>query len=65
MKKYLLFVGEHYYPSGGFDDFFGSYDSIEFAIQIITDNFKHIDWYHIVNTDTMEIVIDTRNNEDL
>ena len=27
MKRYLVFIGHHYYPLGGMDDFVGDYDS--------------------------------------
>lgn len=29
--KYLLFAGDTYYPSGGWDDFVGAFDSIDAA----------------------------------
>ena len=31
MKGYLLFVFSEFYPEGGWDDFVGSYDTIEEA----------------------------------
>jgi len=31
MKRYLLFCGINYYPSGGIDDLRGDYDSVEEA----------------------------------
>jgi hypothetical protein len=31
MNRYLLFAGSRYYPSGGFRDFIGSFDTIEDA----------------------------------
>lgn len=54
MKRYLLFCGYQYYPSGGWEDFAGSYDSIREAILSIID--IHFDWYHIVDTETMDII---------
>lgn len=58
MKKYLLFAGDHYYPSGGVRDFVGDFDSIEGAMSELirfgrSDGF---DWYHIVEYSTMKIV---------
>lgn len=29
MKRYLLFKGVDYYPSGGWEDFKGDYDSVD------------------------------------
>lgn len=52
MKRYLLFCGYDYYPSGGWSDFVGSYDSILEAHRGMI--FK--DWYHIVDSTTLEIV---------
>jgi hypothetical protein len=33
MKRYLLFMGDDYYPEGGMNDFVGDYDTVEDAIQ--------------------------------
>lgn len=52
--KFLLFYGSNYYPEGGWNDYYGSYDSIDAAKdKIIADNMdndslKFVDWYHIV-----------------
>ena len=54
MKKYLVFAGCDYYPSGGWGDFIGSYDVLQDAL-IKVIQFKN-DWYHIVDRDTMNIV---------
>ena len=35
MKRYLLFSGEDYYPSGGAYDFIGSFESIEDAVNAL------------------------------
>ncbi len=49
MKKYYLFAGCTYYPSGGIDDYAGSYLTIEEADKegkrLTTDG--HLDWYNI------------------
>lgn len=54
-KRYLLFAGEYYYPSGGFNDYKGSFDSIEEAISNVM---SYHDWYHIVDLDTLKIIKD-------
>lgn len=32
MKRYLLFVYEYFYPTGGWHDFVGDFDSLEDAV---------------------------------
>jgi hypothetical protein len=44
MKRYLLFCGHNYYPHGGWDDFIGSYDTLEEALEDIT-----AEWYHVID----------------
>lgn len=65
MKKYLLFVGSEYYPCGGWEDSYGEFDSVQDAEDFVTQNpqfgeddgsLTTIDWAHIVDTDTREIV---------
>lgn len=36
MKRYLLFVYEKYYPSGGMHDFVGSFDSVGECLSAFT-----------------------------
>ena len=67
MKKYLVFGGDYYYPSGGWEDFQGGFDSLDDAILSITKGKKNAckhkgfksclqEWNHIVNSETGEIV---------
>ena len=51
MKRYLLFCMESYYPNGGWDDFVGSYDTVEEAR---TDARR--DFWHIIDTETLKEV---------
>lgn len=37
MKRYLAFNGSVYYPSGGIDDFLGDFETIEEAIEAVTE----------------------------
>ncbi len=46
MKKYALFAGESYYPSGGWGDFVDSFDTVAEAEAAIPEN---SDWYEVVN----------------
>jgi hypothetical protein len=58
MKRFLLFAGSNYYPSGGWFDFRGSFDSIAEGVTFteeITFS-KRFDWYHIIDSVTGEFV---------
>jgi len=58
MKRYLLFSGYEYYPSGGWGDFIGDYNTVEEARNIYkkkTKNSYYV-WYHIIDTHNMEEV---------
>ena len=46
---FLLFAGYHYYPSGGWNDFVGQYDTIEEARQSYRSMDVNYEWYHIVS----------------
>lgn len=49
-KRYLLFAGATYYPSGGWDDFVGSFDTTEQAKDaLLAKGFDYYDWAHIVD----------------
>jgi hypothetical protein len=50
MKQYLVFVFDQFYPLGGWDDFVGSYDSIEEARRAALK--RQIDVYQIVDGQT-------------
>jgi hypothetical protein len=50
VKRYLLFCVECYYPSGGWQDFVGLFDSLEEAKE-------HLSWdQRIVDSQTGEII---------
>lgn len=54
MKRYLLFKGYEYYPSGGWLDFAGTFDTIAEA----KTNAKNCDWWHIVDSKNGQTVED-------
>jgi len=64
MKQYLLFLGENYYPHGGWKDLRGEFDSIQVAKQFVADNptfddnghKAKVSWAQIVDTTTYSIV---------
>jgi hypothetical protein len=55
MNEYLVFIGNIYYPSGGWDDFSGYFESIEKAKEHIKSFDPAYKWGHIVRNG--EIVI--------
>jgi hypothetical protein len=57
MKRYWLFFWDTYYPSGGMNDFLGSFDSVEEAKNHLTrEKDMVLAHYEILDRDTMEIV---------
>ena len=51
-KRYLLFYGDAYYPSGGWDDFKGYFDTVEEALKEVSKGSFKPDWYQIVDDET-------------
>ena len=53
MKRYVLFAGDDYYPSGGAHDYRGSFDTVEEAKDAPTPayswNSTPADWAHIAD----------------
>ena len=61
MKRFLLFAGEVFYPSGGFEDFIGDFHSLYDAKDELTEYIKAVGdpkylWAHIYDAETMEMV---------
>ena len=54
MKRFLRFEGYDYYPSGGWGDFVGDYDTLEEA----RERPSPWGWFHVVDTETMKEVED-------
>ncbi len=50
-KRYLLFSGDEYYPSGGWEDFQGYFESLEDALKASKN-----DWWQVVDDETGRIV---------
>lgn len=64
---YLVFAGEAFYPSGGWNDLVGSHTSLDDAkcsIEVhgvaygnrFIINSRYYDWYQIVNARTLKVV---------
>ena len=56
MKRYLLFAGEDYYPSGGAYDFVGSFDSIDEAVNALNYKEYRDCWANVFDLTTEKIV---------
>ena len=61
MKRFLLFAGDVYYPSGGFGDFVGDFEAPEEARDklvkwIEAEGDPGYSWAHIYDTETMTMV---------
>jgi hypothetical protein len=52
LKNFLLFAGDVYYPSGGWDDFQGSFDTVDEAKAYLKAQNHNHDWWQIVNLST-------------
>jgi hypothetical protein len=60
MKRYLLFAGDQYYPSGGWRDFRGSFATSEEAVKHVAD-WLRVDWWHVVDGATGALLTRTSN----
>jgi hypothetical protein len=57
VKRFVAFSGADYYPSGGWGDFFGSFDTRDEAVAALAARTKFIgDWTQIVDLETGEDV---------
>lgn len=54
MKKLMLFGHEDYYPSGGWGDFKGDFDTVEEAQAFIDAQRHKNDTYDLIDTETKE-----------
>lgn len=55
MKRYLVFSGYFRDPTGGWDDYVGTFDTLDECRDVI----KNADdqWWHIVDTHTLAVVV--------
>jgi hypothetical protein len=61
MKRYLLFAGWIYYPSGGWKDLVESFSTIEDALDAAFTHGGSLTWYQIVDTSSGAIVREREN----
>jgi hypothetical protein len=48
VKDYLVFLGDNYYPWGGWEDFRGYFDSLEESLNYIKSQDAGYTWAHVV-----------------
>jgi len=53
MKRFMIFAGENYYPSGGMNDFVGEFDTISQCIIRLSK--RRADWWNILDTQTKQV----------
>ena len=53
VKNFILFGGDRYYPSGGWEDYVNSYETLEEARMYAKDRY---DWWHVLDLTTKTIV---------
>lgn len=51
-KRYLLFTYDTYYPSGGWSDFDGSFDSIDEIVEYLKEQDYKCDCKEIIDLET-------------
>jgi hypothetical protein len=61
MDKYLVFYGEDYYPSGGWDDFEGFFKTLDGAKKHLLARDPENKWGHIVFEG--KIVFEAKGNQ--
>ena len=61
MSRFLVFAGDTYYPSGGWDDYRMATDTYEDAKQHVLNMLgkQEFDWAHVVDTTTLKIVLNS------
>lgn len=56
MKRFWLFQGDDYYPSGGMGDFCGDFDSVEEAKELAGSSFFDDQWSQVFDCEAMKVV---------
>lgn len=62
MRRFLLFSGDFYYPSGGMEDFVSDHDTLEEAKAAHVPESSMI-WAHIYDTELRKIVLVTETGD--
>ena len=54
MKRFFLFSGYEYYPSGGRYDLVGDFDSVFEAVSMLQSGKVTAEWWHVLDTNLRE-----------
>lgn len=54
LKRYALFSGDYYYPTGGWDDLVDTFDTLEEALAAHT--VEEYTWFHVIDLTSGEEV---------
>lgn len=52
MKRYLVFSGDYYYPSGGWGDFDKDFDDLDEAVSHARERRSQFTWAQVVDMET-------------
>ena len=56
MRRFIVFAGDEYYPSGGWLDFESSHDTLEAALLVANALRRgRADWSHVVDSESGEV----------
>ena len=56
LKRFLLFAGDTYYPSGGWDDYKATYATRRATVKAVNRWSTKGGWAHAVDSETGEII---------
>ena len=64
MKRFLVFAGTTYYPSGGWHDLHSTHDSAEEAVSAVNQHVGEdsLGWSHAVDTSTAKVIYRAGND---
>ena len=52
LKRFLLFAGYDYYPTGGWADFMSSHETVEDAVIAVAGMRSPMDWWHVIDLES-------------
>lgn len=62
MTRFLLFEGDDYYPSGGWEDYTGAYETQEAAEEAKSDHSINGGWAHVVDA-TIGVIVSHKDRD--
>lgn len=61
LKRFLIFIGDNYYPNGGSNDFKNSFDTIQEAKDSTSTG--HYEWAHIIDASALRVAAVNENGQ--